>query len=296
MKYKIVPPPLEPVDIVLTRYLYIKEEVMISLILSVLEKNREQSLFWAYELYWSGFQEELFEYLMSFYWETFEPLNPRLRKFLQSQIDSWKTDNSKHYVVGTIIRNLSDQSRSYRIDSFVLKTQPVIDSKIKDHRFYIVMEEKDVKQYETIETEPGELPRFILGKACKYSTRKDCNKIFGSVHRDLSHSEIRHMSTMTWEYYASFSKVWSDRIEEFGGFIDRENRKVVFHDDDIDDFYDRYGYEPDEQPSSLLSKITHLTEEYQMSLYDFAKTYNASLETLNRINNESSDCHQYSSP
>ena len=294
MKYKIVPPPpvaLDPVSIILTRYLYIKEEVMISLMLSILEKNREESLFWAYELYWSGFQEELLEYLMSIYRGLFEPLNPRMKRFLEKQIDAWKNDSGKHYIIGTIIRNLSHQGRNYQIDSFVLKTDPVSDSKIKDAQFYIEMEEKDVKIYETVEVEEGKSPRFILGTACKYATRKNCNEVFGSIHRNSSHFDIKRMSTMAWEYYASFSKIWRDRIDDFGGFIDVENRKVVFHDDDIDDFYDVYGYEPDEQSSNLLSKITHLTEISQMSLYDFAKTYNASVETLNRIHNESGKCH-----
>ena len=142
MKYKIVAPPKNVVihddnrlDITLTRYLYIKEEVMISLVISILEKNREESLFWAYELYWSGFQEETFEFLMSFYGEMFESLNPRLKKFLQSQVDSWKQDHNKHFTLGTIVRNLADKSRKFQVDTFVLKVPPIVDSKIKDHKF-----------------------------------------------------------------------------------------------------------------------------------------------------------------
>jgi hypothetical protein len=152
MKYKIVAPPKNivvqddsPLDITLTRYLYIKEEVMISLVISILEKNREEALFWAYELYWSGFQEETFEFLMSFYGEMFESLNPRLKTFLKTQMDSWKQDPNKHFTLGTIVRNLSDKSRKFQVDTFVLKLSPTPDLKIKDHRFYIELEDKDIK-------------------------------------------------------------------------------------------------------------------------------------------------------
>lgn len=50
--------------IVLSRYLYSITDVRQSLFLSILEHNTEQALFWGYELYFSGFQEEAFDYLM----------------------------------------------------------------------------------------------------------------------------------------------------------------------------------------------------------------------------------------
>ena len=50
--------------IVLSRYLYSIADVQQSLFLSILEHNTEQALFWGYELYFSGFQEEAFDYLM----------------------------------------------------------------------------------------------------------------------------------------------------------------------------------------------------------------------------------------
>ena len=53
----------EPFVFVLTRYLYIKEDVLMSLLISILEKNYDQGLFWASELYFSGFQEEVVEYI-----------------------------------------------------------------------------------------------------------------------------------------------------------------------------------------------------------------------------------------
>jgi len=304
MKYKIVTPPKNvviqdesPLDIALTRYLYIKEEALISLTISILEKNREEALFWAYELYWSGFQEETFEFLMSFYSEMFESLNPRLKRFLQTHLDSWKQDPNKHFTLGTIVRNLADKSRKFKIDTFALKLPPIADSKIKDHRFYIELEDKDIEQYDTISPIQGELPRFTLGKVCRFSSRKEYNNIFGTGHKNALQKDILDASTMNWDYYASFSPVWKERIEDHNGRIDDLTKRVIFDDDDDqEEFYDRYGYEPDEQRIDVLSKITHVNPLVQMSLHEFCVKFGATSDTLNRIYNSSSKCHQNAAP
>ena len=57
-------------DIIFTRYLYIKDEVEIALLTNILEK-KEESVFWAYELYFSGFQKEVFQYLWDIYYNFF---------------------------------------------------------------------------------------------------------------------------------------------------------------------------------------------------------------------------------
>ena len=51
--------------IVLTRYLYIKDDVWTSLLMAILTKDIEQTLFWTCEMYHSGFEAELAEYLFT---------------------------------------------------------------------------------------------------------------------------------------------------------------------------------------------------------------------------------------
>ena len=49
----------------LTRYLYIKDEVKIALLLSILDK-KEESIYWAYEIYYSNDESnEIFDILCS---------------------------------------------------------------------------------------------------------------------------------------------------------------------------------------------------------------------------------------
>ena len=52
--------------IIFTRYLYLKDEVEIALLASLLNK-KDDALFWAFELYFSGFESELIEILWKIY-------------------------------------------------------------------------------------------------------------------------------------------------------------------------------------------------------------------------------------
>ena len=72
-------------DIVFTRYLYIKDEVKLALRCSILLKS-DDAIFWAYELYWSGFVKELVDTLWSIYYDHFATLNPSYEQyFLKKQ-------------------------------------------------------------------------------------------------------------------------------------------------------------------------------------------------------------------
>ena len=52
-------------DLVFTRYLYVKDEVRISLLVSILNKS-DDAIFWAYELFYSGFKTELLNLKMCY--------------------------------------------------------------------------------------------------------------------------------------------------------------------------------------------------------------------------------------
>jgi hypothetical protein len=61
-----------------------------------------------------------------------------------------------------------------------------------------------------------------------------------------------------WEYHASFSPIWSKRIQEHKGYTDYNKQKVIFKEDPNDDFmqyfYGLYGLEPDEQKIDVQNK------------------------------------------
>jgi hypothetical protein len=67
-----------------------------------------------------------------------------------------------------------------------------------------------------------------------------------------------------WEYYATTGcPIWNERLDRFSGTLDHENKKIVFPDEDNEDaFYEKYGFDFDEQPKDI---------QY-MSLVDIEKT------------------------
>ena len=66
-----------------------------------------------------------------------------------------------------------------------------------------------------------------------------------------------------WEYYAYSSPIWNERFKMYNITVDSEKKKIIFHDDDeLEEFYSQYGYEPDEQSYETENKrMVHMTEE-----------------------------------
>ena len=98
--------PCEFTDIIFTRYLYTKIDVKQSLLLSLLEHQTDEAMFWAYELYYSGFQQDCFDYVSNIYEEIYSSNNPGLRIPFQKIIRAWSLDQSLDWNLGTIIMTL----------------------------------------------------------------------------------------------------------------------------------------------------------------------------------------------
>ena len=56
-----------------------------------------------------------------------------------------------------------------------------------------------------------------------------------------------------WEYYARECPLWKGRFKEYGAVF--EDGKIVFANDDLlEEFYEKYGLEPDEQSRECQEK------------------------------------------
>ena len=92
---------------IFTRYLYEKEEVEIHLLLSLLYKKQEDALFWAYELFYSGFEIHLLQYLLKIYYYFYACLNPNFENFLIKKIKEFsKSPEIQSKIIASIIQNL----------------------------------------------------------------------------------------------------------------------------------------------------------------------------------------------
>ena len=81
-------------NIVLTRYLYLKDEVKLAFLVSLLNKS-DDAIFWAYELYYSGFKMEFFDYIWTIYYDFFATLNPSFEQYLNKMLKFDKENDKK---------------------------------------------------------------------------------------------------------------------------------------------------------------------------------------------------------
>ena len=104
-------------NLVFTRYLYIKDEVKIALLISILNKS-DDAIFWAYELYYSGNKNELIEFIWQIYYDFFATQNPTFAAYLSTKLS--KEGLKEDRLISSIVQNLL--IRNYNTDVFLLRT------------------------------------------------------------------------------------------------------------------------------------------------------------------------------
>ena len=227
---------------ILTRHLYNKEDVLKVLFQSIIKKNKQRAMFWAFELYYSGFGEEVFQYLLQIYEKYFEENNPKFRIFFESIYEKWKSkkefmtliekDRLLSVILLNIIRRNMNGSEKIR--------ETYVRILISSHRIYYHMSSSSLgkKSYE------------ILQERCLYSINdmnwlNEHNSQFDCQAEDLT--EYKNKLFYHWEYYAYLSPIWKERIQKYKGYPNHSTKKIEFLNDMYEEeFYEKYMYEPDE--------------------------------------------------
>jgi hypothetical protein len=271
---------------ILTRYLYLKAEVERSLVWAILDHDECRALFWGYELYFSGFDQEVILLLISiantYYIENHHDI-----------ITVFETWSHKHYDQDCIVASMIKT---------MIKMSPSITHLCRGHistdksqhtnmlnTLYILANRRDIEPYMTVETERA---WQLLRKVCRYSYSEkylssDCiTNAFGitsvgNIHRNDNDNDDDNpnciLDTENWPYYASHSPIWRRRILEYGGRIDEHAKCIVFACIDAEEsFYNKYDCEPDEQSSEIRHRIWSkpCTMEHKiMSWSDFCHEY-----------------------
>lgn len=104
-------------NFIFTRYLYEKEEVKCALLINILNKKENESLFWAYELYYSGFANELIQFLWKIYYDFFSTLNPQFENYLLNKLQEKQLSCDKKILANIISSFLI---RPFNMDVFML--------------------------------------------------------------------------------------------------------------------------------------------------------------------------------
>ena len=145
---------------------------------------------------------------------------------------------------------------------------------IKGKNFYITINPEDIVQYETIEgTNDGQRTYRILQSACICGIDDLKHLVLFKLERD-KHGDLLDIYNNKWLYHASFSPIWFNRIKQHRGYVDYIKQTVEFVDEDqLQVFYLKYGYEPDEQPTNVKDKSI-MAIERSTNWLTFYKTHN----------------------
>ena len=96
-----------------SRYLYEVDEVKLSLMMSILDKRKDEALFWAFELFHSGFITELGDLLLSIYDNFYATLNPTFEKHVTNQTTI--TESVLYEIISNMI------TKQHNVDVYMLK-------------------------------------------------------------------------------------------------------------------------------------------------------------------------------
>jgi hypothetical protein len=256
-------------EIVLTRYLYSKTEVAQSLMMSLIDRQTDESLFWAYELYYSGFEEYAFHFLYHLYKSLYEEKNPKLRDFI------YKTPLDECHL-GSIVFTLA--YREYDLSPFISqyfsrKSEKIDVSHVKKNQLRIVLTPSDISKYQT---QTDSSPRKVLSKVCRFPIRHQVLQLFQT---DVPEDRIGiYHGSEKWLEYAAKSPVWEKRIREHGGIVNEDGHLFFPTDDEKESFYELWGYEPEEQTKEIQEQYMGNNATKSFSIEEFATQYGYQLE------------------
>lgn len=264
----------------LTRYLYNMVEVKQSLLMAILDKNIDESLFWAYELFYSEYDLECVPYINDIFEKIYKNDNEDLIPLVKQITLYWNNlentnDNDLALLFGSYVTTLC--FRPYNLTMFVkefLKVNSVeLINDINPSNIIIHLQEKDIIQYQTIYNKK---PTKVLQECCRFALRKNVNAIFEISLP--SQEEIVNNLNIHWLYYAYKTTIWKDRIDEYNGVPNNKEKTIDFENDDLyEEFTEKWYYDPEEQPLEVKDKLIGIAN--QLSVIEFCKLYNIKIKT-----------------
>ena len=215
-------------ELILTRYLYDKRDVVHSWRCAIREGKRDEALFWTVELYESGFETDMVEYILGAY----DPKQyPRFSKYVSARMAEYATSPDPLCVVASMVVNLLHR-RLTKTDNGKNPTG------VRESPIYIQIRRHDIVAY-CAESHADILLRKRLQYVCAYSV-----ETVGRRNNDVQ-------CLGDWLYYAAHqTPLWQSRVAAYASFrLNHQTQTTTFeNDDELEEFYEKYGLEPDEQP------------------------------------------------
>ena len=265
----------------LTRYLYRQSDVEQALKWALFEHQEAAALFWAYELYYSGLEVGVWKLLTEFTKWFFQERHPDLVLYFKRHAEYGTVDEDE-IALGTIVKTMVHGQPSF---AHFLRSAPSLYM-IPSNTVYHTMKPEYVVPYHTpLLATHG---HRWLDKVCLFPRDP---RIFPNFTKDEKY-EVASCGMKTEEvpsfeelrdhhlYYANYTPLWAQRILQYDGRVDHDQRCIVFDDDESEAFHELYNYEPDEQPLSVQERLWSTTM-IPVSWSEFCRTYGPYNEYVN---------------
>ena len=221
---------------VFTRYLYDKRQVLACLDAAVLQKQKDEALFWLFELFWSGFADDAWAKLQSLYDVHFRSSNPKYGRHLATNRSAAAISAAadRHLLIGSVVMTLCMRDRA-----------PPDGQSANTEKFVFRLSEAAAAKFDTVSANLSS-PREVFKSVSRYPVR--CHKLGADEDPD----QWTRAYLGNWlDHCAAATPYWRQIIGAFGGALDTDAR-VRFADDASEEmFYAAYGYEPDEQSAEM---------------------------------------------
>lgn len=213
-------------NVIFTRYLYELSFVESSLELSLLDKKREEALFWVYEIYHSGFKIHAWQFTIALYNSHYITHYGKFKPRLDKIYAEW-CETGDDCLLGTVIGTLASWN----------------PNQASEKRQFIVLYRDDRHITKPVISKPYHYLKQVSNYAVRFNEHIDLGIL----------QEVREAYLgKNWLYYCSKTPIWQERILSANGIADDEKKCVDFiNEDALESFYDRWGFEPDEQPTEI---------------------------------------------
>ena len=283
--------PKPPTPKMYTRYLYHKTDVENALILSLLFpspnylKNRgdlfrgtsqcESAFFWAYELYYSGFVQQLITLFWRIYYDFYAVKYAFLERYFQRYLQE---ERLKKYpkIVGFVIRNFLYNRPTLDVflairNSNADANAPQMAASLKNHpNVNIVGIQRLIYRAQMVYNQSTAQPATLLLKGfdnvTAYETVEDVPpyRVLSIGRQGDLRQHARYMGIFgaataapsdNWLFECLLTPFWRERITAYGGSFNLLHGRVDWEtDEDMENFHDEYGYEPDEQSADTQAR------------------------------------------
>lgn len=263
---------------ILTRYLYNYYQVKCSIFLSLLDNKEEETLFWCYELYYSGFHKEVFEYLISLY-NTLYITRKTTKDEIIQRYEFWKDHIEEDGILGELVGNIIKYKYSIckimkKFDKQFKCKESKVNCKYSNSYTKLTHEEKQeiIQTYSTKRN--SKFYWKTMKGVCKFKIRNNINIL---CEEPITYS-IKDWSN-NWLKYVLETPLWQERIEKFNGSYDSERKIINFTSiEDEEEFHNYYDLEPDEQSKYIQENCLGCSDDFQHTFVSLVEKYGGIIE------------------